>query len=77
MRLRRDTYHDYATAEEIVNCGGHEEADDFVRRVEVNLTHRSGILDVKNWSVIKEYDMNAMAWRYRVSFDSRAWTGRA
>ena len=75
MRARRDTYHDYVTAQEFAEAGKLTGGMALLAKRKVALFARSGAAQVSNatYQTFGVEDADAMA--MRVYFNSRAWTG--
>lgn len=70
----RDTYRDCVTYQDFVKGGSASNLLETRRR---ELAERSGAVNVPNAIIRTEHDFSRDALIMRVSFDSRAWTGRA
>lgn len=79
--MRRDTYHDYVTYEELHDVkpafiGERDIADRYVRSIKEHLIDRSGGKGVRSGRLTMVERPDLMTLEMCVSFDSRAWTGR-
>jgi hypothetical protein len=72
--MRRDTYHDYVTFEEICDSG--RTASGYLRGARNRLAEISGARNVRSARVVTLEDPSLMVVKMAVCFDSRAWTGR-
>lgn len=75
MRLRRDPYHDYVTAEDICNAGYMRSVQQYSDAVADALWERSGGRNTRAALMTMRHDPNLLVTTYSVSFDSAAWTG--
>jgi hypothetical protein len=73
--MRRDTYNDYVTHEQITEYRSGASATFFLKLVRDNLLRRSGARNVKSAVMYGWRDPCVMVDRLSVHFDSRAWTG--
>lgn len=79
--MRRDTYHDYITYEELQdlplrrNRFDTDPASVLVAYRKDDLFRRSGAASVPNGVLTMIEDLSDRTYKMRVSFDSRAWTG--
>lgn len=74
--IRRDTYHDYLTEQELAEARWPIRAKFIMDTVMYILRWRSGANNVANAVLHTWRDDYRRAYCYSVSFDSSAWTGR-
>lgn len=73
--MMRDTYRDYITDEELVDCLGLTAAGALVDARRKALWERSGGTKVKNATLYEWYDPSRMVHKMAIKFDASAWVG--